>query len=135
MKVVRYMVDSFVSRHYNAWEKVRDQYEKEHNGITLGRPLSLQSFIGSDLTIDLYSLANDIEEKDSFKNEYWIRSQGMQCIRNEEDREVNKRVWSDVVGKFEVEKNGDRIDFRWLQDEDCKVQNTLLRDGILYDIY
>ena len=128
------MVDSFVNRHWNQWEDYRDKYKAEH-GYDKGVSLSMQSYIGSDLTIDMYSLANDIEEKDAFVNEYWIRSQGIQCIRDEEDRKANDSVWSDVLGKFTITKNGDDISFKWIQDEKCLVNNTLIRDDKLYDIY
>lgn len=132
---MRYMVDSFVGRHWSAWEDYRDKYKAEH-GYEKGRSLSLQSYVGSDLTIDMAYLAKDIEEKAAFTNEYWIRSQGMQCIRNEEDRTANDNVWSDVLGKFSVTKKGDGdIEFKWLQDEKCLVENTLLRDGKLYDTW
>lgn len=134
LKNMRWMVDSFVNRHWNQWEDYREKYKAEH-GYEKGVSLSLQSYIGSDLTIDMYSLANDIEEKDSFVNEYWIRSQGIQCIRNEEDYKANDSVWTDVLGKFTITKKGEDISFKWIQDEKCLVDNTLIRDNKLYDVY
>ena len=131
---MRKMVDSFVNRHYEAWDKVREQYRLEH-GYFLGESLSMQSYIGSDLTIDMAYLAKDIEEIESFVNEYWIRSQGIQCIRNESDRKANESVWSDVLGKFKVIKDGDNIVFKWFEDESCKVKNELLAEGKLCDTW
>ena len=132
--MMRNMVDSFVSRHWNAWEDYRDKYKEEH-GVSKGRSLSMQSYIGSDLTIDLAYLAKDLEERENFTNEYWIRSQGMQCIRNEEDRVVNNNVWSDVLGKFTVTKKDGNVYLAWIEDDKCLVKNTLIRDNKLYDIY
>jgi len=132
---MRNMVDSFVSRHADKWEKVRDAYFKE-NGLTKGVPLSMQSYLGSDLTIDMAYLAKDIEERVTFTNEYWIRSQGMQCIRNDEDRDANAKIWGDVLGKFRVTKDSDgNISFEWFEDEQCLVTNTLIKDGKLYDTW
>jgi hypothetical protein len=132
---MRNMVDSFVCRHFDQWEKVRKEYEDKY-GFSLGSPLSLQSYIGSDLTIDLVYLAKDLEERMAFKNEYWIRSQGMQCIRTKEDRDANERVWSDVLAKFTIEKKADgSVEFQWIEDDKCRVKNTLLKDNVLYDRY
>lgn len=132
---MRNMVDSFVGRHWDAWEKYRENYKAEH-GFEKGVPLSMQSYLGSDLTIDLGYLAKDLEERDTFTNEYWIRSQGMQSIRNEQDREANNNVWSDVLGKFSVTKREDGdVEFKWLQDEKCLIDNTLIKDGKLYDTW
>lgn len=129
---MRKMVDSFVVTHDLKWEKVRMAYREEH-GFDLGRPLSLQSFLGSDLTIDMAYLANDIETRDEFTNEYWIRSQGMQCIRTDEDREANMKCWSDVLAKFRVTKDKDgEISFEWFEDEKCRVHNKLIDENKLY---
>ena len=129
---MREMVDSFVVKHQDRWDKVREEYKKEH-GYSLGANLSMQSFLGSDLTIDLAYLAKDLEERYAFTNEYWIRSQGMQCIRTDEDREINSRVWSDVLGKFKVTKAADGdITFEWFEDEQCKVKNQLIKENKLY---
>lgn len=131
---MRNMVDSFICVHQYAWDKFQDKYKKEHIGIGCGRDtLSMQSFVGSDLTIDLAYLANDIETRGDFTNEYWIRSQGIQCIRNEKDRENNERVWSDIAGKFKVIRKGDDITFEWMQDDKCRVENQFLKDGKLYE--
>ena len=129
---MRNMVDSFVSRHYDAWEKVRNDYREKH-GYFLGTNLSMQSYIGSDLTIDMAYLAKDIEERGDFVNEYWIRSQGIQCIRNEKDRNANTGIWSDILGKFVITKKGDEITYEWFQDDDCLVENTLIKDDRLFD--
>lgn len=128
---MRRMVDSFVSRHQDAWEEFRSSYEKEHK-YGIGVPLSMQSYLGSDLTIDMAFLAKDIEERGDFTNEYWIRSQGMQCIRTESDRVANGSVWSDVLGKFRVTKKGDNITFEWFQDDMCRLDNGLIKDEKLY---
>lgn len=129
---MREMVDSFVVKHQFQWDKVRDEYKKQH-GFSKGTTLSMQSFLGSDLTIDLAYLAKDLEERTAFTNEYWIRSQGMQCIRTDEDRENNSRVWSDVLGKFKVTKAADGdITFEWFEDEQCLVKNQLIKENKLY---
>lgn len=131
---MRMMVDSFVSRHWTSWRDFNEKYKAEHGYYKGAASISLQSYIGSDLTIDLAYLARDIEEKESFVNEYWIRSHGTQCIRNEQDRESNS-LWSDVLAKFTVTKNGDDISFAWIEDENCLIKNTLIRDKVLYDRY
>jgi hypothetical protein len=128
------MVDSFINRHWTDWSDLNDRYKAEHGFDKGASSISLQSYIGSDLTIDMACLAKDIEERESFTNEYWIRSRGIQCIRNEEDRE-NNRIWSDVLGKFTVTKSGDDISFAWIEDESCLLKNTLIRDKVLYDRY
>lgn len=131
---MRNMVDSFICEHSLAWDKFNDKYKAEHNGIYCGREtLSMQSYVGSDLAIDMAYLANDIETRGDFTNEYWIRSQGIQCIRTDEDRDVNDRVWGDVLGKFKVTRKGDDITFEWFEDEKCRVKNQLLKDGKLYE--
>lgn len=129
---MRDMVDSFVTTHDLQWDKVRKAYREEH-GFDLGRSLSLQSYLGSDLTIDMAYLAKDIEERETFTNEYWIRSQGMQCIRTDDDRDANSKVWSDVLAKFRVTKHEDGdITFEWFEDEKCRVPNKLIQDNKLY---
>jgi len=130
---MRSMVDSFVSDAWAQWDVINSQYKEQH-GYSKGPSLSMQSFIGSDLTIDLAYLAKDLEERTSFTNEYWIRSQGMQCIRTDEDRDANKKVWHDVLAKFKVTKADDGdITFEWFEDEDCLVKNPLLKKGILFE--
>ena len=129
---MRQMVDSFVCLHWTQWEDIRAKYKAEH-GFEKGPALSMQSYIGSDLTIDLAYLAKDIEERGDFTNEYWIRSQGIQCIRTDEDRDANSRVWSDILGKFKVTKSGEDITFEWFEDEQCLVKNILIEKGILFE--
>lgn len=128
---MRSMVDSFISVHDLQYSKKEDEYFKEHGFHDGPQSLSLQSYIGSDLTIDMAYLAKDIETRGDFTNEYWIRSQGIQCIRSEEDRKNNK-MWRNILGKFSVTKKGEDITFAWIQDEDCKLQNSLLKDGKLF---
>ena len=128
---MRDMVSSFVSRHWCEWDDYRDKFKAEH-GYEKGVSLSLQSYVGSDLLIDMAYLVRDIEEQEAFTNEYWIRSQGVQCIRSERDREINA-IWSDVLGKFTVTKDAAGFTFAWIEDDQCLVKNQLLKEGILYD--
>ena len=73
---IRRMVDEFNREHQLKWDKIREEdkeksrqeYLKSYRdcsleGHTLGRPLSLQSYIGSDLLSDFASLALDAEKK------------------------------------------------------------------------
>ena len=140
---IRFMVDEFILEHQIQWDKVREEYkeksrqeylkiypESSFEGHTLGRPLSLQSYIGSDLLIDFTFLAFDAEKKEPFVHEYWIRSQGTQCIRNESDVEANRGVWSDIVAKILVEFDGKEFTkVAWFQDEDCKLKNCFIKDN------
>ena len=84
---IRGMVDEFIREHQIQWDKVREEYKEKSRqeylkiypdssfeGHTLGRPLSLQSYIGSDLLIDFAFLALEVEKKEPFIREYWIRS-------------------------------------------------------------
>ena len=138
---IRLMVDEFIREHQIQWDRVRDEYkektrqeylkiypESSFEGHTLGRPLSLQSYIGSDLLIDFTFLALEVEKKEPFIREYWIRSQGTQCIRNESDVEANRGVWSDIVAKILVEFDGKEFTkVAWFQDEDCKLKNSFIK--------
>ena len=129
------MVDSFTSVNYNSWEKFRENYEKEH-GFRIDRPLSMQSYIGSDLLIDFAYLAQESELRVPFVREYWIRSQGVQCIRDDEDRENNNKVWGDVVGKIHLEFDGQFFqNIGWFEDEKCQIKNRLIEEGLLYEQY
>lgn len=116
---IRGMVDEFIREHQIKWDRMRDEYKEKtrqeylkiypdssFEGHTLGRHLSLQSYIGSDLLIDFASLALKVEKKEPFTHEYWIRSEGTQCIKNESDVEANRGVWSDIVAKILVEFDG-----------------------------
>ena len=139
---IRLMVDEFIREHHLEWDRMRDEYkeksrqeylkiypESSFEGHTLGRPLSLQSYIGSDLLIDFTFLALEAEKKEPFVREYWIRSQGTQCIRNESDVEANRNVWSDIVAKILVEFDGKEFTkVAWFQDEDCKLKNSFIKD-------
>ena len=140
---IRRMVDEFNREHQLKWDKIREEYKEKSRqeylkiypdssfeGHTLGRPLSLQSYIGSDLLIDFTFLALEVEKKEPFVREYWIRSQGTQCIRNESDVEANRNVWSDIVAKILVEFDGKeftKVD--WFQDDDCKLKNRFIKDN------
>ena len=138
---IRLMVDEFIREHHLEWDRMRDEYkeksrqeylkiypESSFEGHTLGRPLSLQSYIGSDLLIDFTFLALEVEKKEPFIREYWIRSQGTQCIKNEKDVKENRRVWSDIVAKILVEFDGKEFTkVAWFQDEDCKLKNSLIK--------
>ena len=127
---MRSMVDSFISVHDLQYSKKEDKYFKEHGFHDGPQSHSLKSYICSDLTNYIAYLAKDIETRGDFTNEYWIRSQGLQCIRNEEDRQANK-IWHNILGKFSVTKKGEDITFAWIQDEDCKLENSLLKEGKL----
>lgn len=140
---IRFMVDEFILEHQIQWDKVREEYKEKSRqeylkiypdssfeGHTLGRPLSLQSYIGSDLLIDFTFLALDAEKKEPFIREYWIRSQGTQCIKNESDVEANRNVWSDIVAKILVEFDGKEFTkVAWFQDDDCKLKNHFIADN------
>ena len=140
---IRRMVDEFNREHQLKWDKIREEYKEKSRqeylkiypdssfeGHTLGRHLSLQSYIGSDLLIDFASLALKVEKKEPFTHEYWIRSEGTQCIKNESDVEANRNVWSDIVAKILVEFDGKEFTrVAWFQDEDCKLRNSFIKDN------
>ena len=137
------MVDEFIREHQLKWDRIREEYKEKSRqeylkiypdssfeGHTLGRPLSLQSYIGSDLLIDFAFLALEAEKKEPFIREYWIRSQGTQCIKNESDVEANRNVWSDIVAKILVEFDGKEFTkVAWFQDKDCKLENSFIKDN------
>ena len=141
LHTIRRMVDEFIREHQIKWDKEREEYKEKSRqeylkiypdssfeGFPLGRPLSLQSYIGSDLLIDFTFLALEVEKKEPFIREYWIRSQGTQCIRNEKDVKENRRVWSDIVAKILVEFDGKEFTkVAWFQDEDCKLKNSFIK--------
>lgn len=140
---IRRMVDEFIREHQLKWDRIREEYKEKSRqeylkiypdssfeGHTLGRPLSLQSYIGSDLLIDFTFLALEAEKKEPFIREYWIRSQGTQCIKSESDVEANRNVWSDIVAKILVEFDGKEFTkVAWFQDEDCKLKNSFIKDN------
>ena len=140
---IRRMVDEFIREHQLKWDRIREEYKEKSRqeylkiypdssfeGHTLGRPLSLQSYIGSDLLIDFAFLALDAEKKEPFVREYWIRSQGTQCIKSESDVEANRNVWSDIVAKILVEFDGKEFTkVAWFQDDDCKLKNHFIADN------
>ena len=140
---IRRMVDEFIREHQIKWDRMRDEYKEKtrqeylkiypdssFEGHTLGRPLSLQSYIGSDLLIDFTFLALEAEKKEPFIREYWIRSQGTQCIKSESDVEANRNVWSDIVAKILVEFDGKEFTkVAWFQDKDCKLENSFIKDN------
>lgn len=133
--ILQEMVDSFVGVNHDAWEKVREAYKKEH-GFPIGVSLSMQSYVGSDLLIDFAYLAKATEDSVPFKREYWIRSQGVQCIKNEEDKDINRNVWGDILGKIRLEYDGTHFNgIEWFEDEDCKIKNLLIDKGLLYERY
>ena len=140
---IRRMVDEFIREHQLKWDRIREEYKEKSRqeylkiypdssfeGHTLGRPLSLQSYIGSDLLIDFTFLALEAEKKEPFIREYWIRSQGTQCIKSESDVEANRNVWSDIVAKILVEFDGKEFTkVAWFQDKDCKLENSFIKDN------
>ena len=141
LHTIRRMVDEFIREHQIKWDKVREEYKEKSRqeylkiypdssfeGHTLGRPLSLQSYIGSDLLIDFTFLALEVEKKEPFIREYWIRSQGTQCIKNEKDVKANRSVWNDTVAKILVEFDGEKFTkVAWFQDDDCKMKNSFIK--------
>ena len=140
---IRRMVDEFIREHQLKWDRIREEYKEKSRqenlkicpdssfeGLPLGRPLSLQSYIRSDLLIDFTFLALEAEKKEPFIREYWIRSQGTQCIKSESDVEANRNVWSDIVAKILVEFDGKEFTkVAWFQDEDCKLKNHFIKDN------
>ena len=143
LHTIRRMVDEFIREHQLKWDRIREEYKEKSRqeylkiypdssfeGHTLGRPLSLQSYIGSDLLIDFTFLALEAEKKEPFIREYWIRSQGTQCIKSESDVEANRNVWSDIVAKILVEFDGKEFTkVAWFQDKDCKLENSFIKDN------
>ena len=136
------MVYEFINEHQIAWDNYREEKRKqsieEHlkfypdatdfKGIMPGRSLSYQSFIGTDLLIDFWYLASKMESSVPFIHEYWIRSNGVQCIKESVDAEYNRKVWSDILGKFVVEFDGEVITrIEWVQDDDCLIKNKLIK--------
>lgn len=136
------MVREFVNEHMIEWDRVREEKRLEsvehfkkiyplsdYKGIAPGRSLSLQSYIASDLLIDFMYLAESIEVGNPFLKEYWIRSNGIQCINSRKDVSDNRAVWNDVLAKFIVEFDGKKIvRIEWFQDNDCLLQNKLITD-------
>ena len=136
------MVDEFIREHQLKWDRIREEYKEKSRqeylkiypdssfeGHTLGRPLSLQSYIGSDLLIDFTFLALEVEKKEPFIHEYWIRSQGTQCNKSESDVEAHRNVWSDIVANILVEFDDQEFTkVAWFQDEDCKLKNSFIKD-------
>jgi hypothetical protein len=136
------MVYEFINEHQIAWDNYREEKRKESieehlkiypdatdfKGIMPGRSLSYQSFIGTDLLIDFWYLASKMESSVPFVHEYWIRSNGVQCIKESGDAEHNRKVWSDIIGKFVVEFDGEVVTrIEWVQDDDCLIKNRLIK--------
>ena len=138
LSTLRNMVDSFVSEHSITWEKFYNKFEEE-NGFSRGRKfITMQSYIGSDLLIDFCSLARDVEEGAPFEREYWIRTQGTQCIKdpNNEEEKHNNRVFKDIIAKIHVKFDG--VEFEkptWFQDEDCLIDNKFIKENKDYYRY
>lgn len=141
-KTIYDMVSKFINEHQIAWDNYREEKRKEnieehlkfypdatdYKGVMPGRSLSFQSFIGTDLLIDFWYLASKIEARLPFVHEYWIRSNGVQCIKESGDAETNRKVWSDIIGKFVVEFDGEVVTrIEWVQDDDCLIKNRLIK--------
>lgn len=123
---LRIMVTEYIREHSWEWDKFRDAYEKE-KGYTIGRSLSLQSLIMYDLLIDICFLASDAEKGTPFTREYWVRSHGTQCIKDEQDADATRQVFGDILAKIKVEFDGmDFVEPTWFEDEDCKIPNKFL---------
>lgn len=143
---LRKMVDEFIREHWYEWEKVRETYKEqsrlEHlkfdsnstfEGLALGRSLSLQSHIASDMLIDFVFLVLKVETGLPFTREYWIRSQGTQCITNKEDEDANRKVWKDILTKIKVEFDGKEFTkVEWVEDDDCLLKNKFIQKGVLW---
>lgn len=137
---MRNMVDQFIREHSWEWELYRTKYQEESRqdylkkfpdssfeGHTIGRSLSLQSHIGSDMLIDFVYLSLEVEKKVPFTREYWIRSYGTQCIKNEEDAYINRSVFKDIVAKIKVEFDGEQFTkVEWFEDNDCLIKNNFI---------
>ena len=131
---IRAMVSEFISEfsHQKQWEKLNEEYKEKHGFYKGPQSLSLQSYIGSDLLIDFIYLARDVENGEPFTNEYWIRSQGTQCCRDENDKYAC-RAFKDILGKISVTFNGNVFtDIRWVEDEDCLIKNRFVKENVLY---
>ena len=136
------MVYEFINEHQIAWDNYREEKRKEsieehlkfypnatdYKGVMPGRSLSFQSFIGTELLIDFWYLASKMESSVPFVHEYWIRSNGVQCIKESGDAETNRKVWSDILTKLVVEYDGEIITrIEWLQDDDCRIENKFIK--------
>ena len=123
---LRVMTDKFIREHAWEWDKVRAKYEEE-KGFPLGQHLTLQSHIASDMLIDMTFLVLEFEKKVPFTREYWIRSHGTQCIKNDEDADACRKVFNDIIAKIKVVFDGEEFtNVSWFEDEDCKIKNRLL---------
>ncbi len=134
---LREMVDSFVAEHNLAWDRYREKVEKE-KGYSKGVNLSMQSYLGSDLLIDFAYLALEYDKGIPFEREYWIRSQGVQCIKNPKDESEKQmhRVFGDIVAKIKVVFDGNEFaDPMWIQDDDCLIENKFIKENKLYQRY
>lgn len=81
------------------------------------------------MLIDFVYLTAAIEKGDWFVREYWIRSNGTQCIKSVEDVLCNRGVWDDVLAKIIVVFDGKEVtSVEWFQDEDCKIKNKFITD-------
>ena len=142
MHKIRLMVDEFIREHQWEWEKVREAYKQktkeeyqkfyksDFEGFSLGRSLSFQSHVGTDLLIDFVFLALESEKKQPFVREYWIRSHGTQCIKNDEDARINRDIFHDILGKIRVKFDGEEFtDVSWFEDEDCLLINKFIKNG------
>lgn len=131
LSTIRSMVSSFVDTHSVEWEEIRNK-DKVNKGYSTGVPLSMQSHISSDLLIDFISLASASTYDTPFIREYWVRSQGVQCINSVGDARLNKKIWNDVVAKFIVVYDGANFTtIEWFQDDDCRINNKLIVDDAL----
>ena len=123
MCTIRDMVSDFCCQHSLDWSEVRKKDEYKYLGTD---GLCLQSYIGTDLMIDLIYLVRDVEEG-PFTEEIWIRSMGTVCVRNEKDAET-ARCWRDIVAKISITYDGKEFtDIHWVEDKDCLVKNKFLK--------
>ena len=129
LKTIRAMVNNFVNHHDIEWEK----YKEEH---AYGGELfiSFQSYIGTDLLIDIIYLVEQWEKGEPFTQEYWIRSQGTHCVKNAEEAEaVRKAFGSDILAKIKVCFDGEKFtNIEWIYDKDCVIKNKFLEDKEFY---
>ena len=122
LEKIREMVYNFIGHHFDDWEKF-----KEEHPYTGTDHLSLQSFIGTDMLIDFIFLARQAEMGKPFVNEYWIRSQGTHCVRNEDDANAVRNAFGDIIAKIRVQFDGKEfLEPEWIQDDDCRLKNRFI---------
>ena len=81
------------------------------------------------MLIDFVYLAAAIEKGEMFVREYWIRSNGTQCIKSVEDVQANRSVWNDVVAKIIVVFDGKEVTMvDGSKTRTARIKNTFIKD-------